>query len=168
MPVANSLDIPEQPDGIDEQTHAMPVISKAVPRILAYVSEFGDGLYDSCGGKPLYGRDLEAVCRVLDKLSGWLIWSRYHNAWWKADERGYTTDMLCAGRYLKEDAVRIARVRKMEDGSPGEVVVAAPEPEMFGLSNLMERMRARISAATRLANAAQSQDSTATPPKSGR
>jgi hypothetical protein len=154
--VANSLDIPGQPDGIHDDSRDLPVASKAIPRIRAYVTEFGDGLYDSINGAPLYGRDLEAVCRQLDQLSGWLIWSRYHNAWWKAEERGYTTDMLCAGRYQKDDAVRIAGVRKMDDGSPGEVVVAAPEPEMFGLPNLMERMRARISAATRAANVARS------------
>lgn len=152
--MSNKLDIPDQPDGIHEQSSDLPVCSKAITRIRAYVSEVGDGLYETANGAPLYGRDLEAVCRRLDQLSGWLIWSRYHQSWWKAEERGYTTDMLCAGRYLRDDALRIASVRKMDDGSPGEVVVAAPDPEMFGLSNLMERMRARISAATRLASAA--------------
>jgi hypothetical protein len=148
--------VPHQPDGIDEQddSGALPAGLRAAERINAYVSEFGDGLYDVVGGAPLYGRDLAAVARVITRADGWLIWSRYHEAWWKPNEAGYTGDMMCAGRYHREDADRIARVRTMNDGSPGEVVVKAPELELIGVPNLMEKMRGRISAATRVANKA--------------
>jgi hypothetical protein len=147
--------VPHQPDGIAElDDRTIPDATRAAERIRAYVTEFGDGLYDVTGGAPLYGRDLEAVSRAVIRSDGWLIWSRFHDAWWKPDERGYTTDMMCAGRYHRDDADRIARVRKMNDGSPGEVVVKAPELELIGEPNLMERMRGRISAATRAANKA--------------
>lgn len=148
--------IPGQPDGIDGSgdDRTYPEATRAAERINAYVSEFGDGLYDVVAGAPLYGRDLAAVARVVDRADGWLIWSRYHEAWWKPNEQGYTTDMMCAGRYLREDADRIARVRLMDDGTPGEVVVKAPELELIGEPNLMEKMRGRISAATRAANKA--------------
>lgn len=59
--------IPHQPDGIDEDdgTGALPDPVAAADRVQAYISEFGDGLYDVVGGAPLYGRDLEAVCRAV-------------------------------------------------------------------------------------------------------
>jgi hypothetical protein len=58
--------IPDQPDGIDEydDRHPMPHAQRAAERVLAYVTEFGDGLYDVVGGAPLYGRDLVAICRA--------------------------------------------------------------------------------------------------------
>ena len=146
--------LPGQPDGIDDYSNDLPSAASAAQRVLAYVGEFGDGLYDVCGGAPLYGRDLEAICRAITRNDGWLIWSRYHNAWWKPDECGYTNDMTCAGRYDRAHADRLASVRKMHDGSPGEVVVRPPEFELLAASNLMEKMRGRISAATRAANRA--------------
>jgi hypothetical protein len=147
--------VPDQPDGIDghDDDRTYPDAVRAAERINAYVSEFGDGLYDVTGGAPLYGRDLASVARVVERADGWLIWSRYHSAWWKSEKRGYTTDMMCAGRYDRATADGIARVRKMNDGTPGEVVVRAPELELIGAQNLMEKMRGRISAATRAAKA---------------
>lgn len=58
--------VPQQPDGIDEydDSHPMPDAERAAERVLAYVGEFGDGLYDVVGGAPLYGRDLVAICRA--------------------------------------------------------------------------------------------------------
>lgn len=147
--------VPHQPDGIDEyDDHRVPDAMRAAERINAYVSEFGDGLYDVTGGAPLYGRDLAAVAQVVTRNDGWLIWSRHHDAWWKPNQCGYTTDMMCAGRYHRDDADRIASVRTLDDGSPGEVVVKSPELELVGAPNLMEKMRGRISAATRTANKA--------------
>jgi hypothetical protein len=151
------LPVPHQPDGIDADDpddRTVPDAMRAAERINAYVSQFGDGLYDVVGGAPLYGRDLAALARVVTRNDGWLIWSREHDAWWKPNQCGYTTDMMCAGRYHRDDADRIARVRRMDDGSPGEVVVKAPELELIGAPNLMEKMRGRISAATRAANKA--------------
>jgi hypothetical protein len=147
-------EIPDQPDGIEDDSRDLPEAARAAVRVLAYVEQFGDGCYDVVNGAPLYGRDLEAICRAITRNDGWLIWSRYHNAWWRPDERGYTTDMTCAGRYERGHADRIAAVRKMNDGSPGEVVVRPPEFELLAALNLMEKMRGRVAAATRLAKKA--------------
>jgi hypothetical protein len=59
--------VPHQPDGIDEcdDGGTMPDVAAAAKRVRAYVTEFGDGLYDVAGGAPLYGRDLEALCRAV-------------------------------------------------------------------------------------------------------
>lgn len=60
--------VPHQPDGIEElDDGTMPDAAKAAERVRAYVTEFGDGLYDVCGGAPLYGRDLEALCRAVTR-----------------------------------------------------------------------------------------------------
>lgn len=58
--------VPQQPDGIDEYDDSTPLPDpvRAAERVRAYVSEFGDGLYNVTGGAPLYGRDLEALCRL--------------------------------------------------------------------------------------------------------
>jgi hypothetical protein len=57
----------EQPDGIDTYSQDLPDPVRAAERIRAYVSSFGDGLYDPGDGNPLYGRDLEALARGLDQ-----------------------------------------------------------------------------------------------------
>lgn len=56
---------PEQPDGINPDSRDLPTPVRAARRILAYVAMAGDGCYDVCGDRPLYGRDLEAVCRSI-------------------------------------------------------------------------------------------------------
>ncbi len=37
----------------------------------------------------------------------WVIWSRQHDAWWCANECGYTDSVLLAGVYTKERAEQI-------------------------------------------------------------
>lgn len=60
--------LPDQPDGIDGNEFALPDVVAAAVRLQAYVRAMGDGLYDVCGVEPLYGRDIEAVCRaILDR-----------------------------------------------------------------------------------------------------
>ena len=60
---------PGQPDGIHDDSRDMPDPKRAARRVLAYVAQAGDGLYDTQGGRPLYGRDLEALCRAVARTS---------------------------------------------------------------------------------------------------
>lgn len=63
--------VPHQPDGIEEvDDKTIPAPTLAAERVLAYVTEFGDGLYDVAGGAPLYGRDLVALAKALDRPCG--------------------------------------------------------------------------------------------------
>jgi hypothetical protein len=55
--------LPDQPDGIDEDSRDLPDPRRAAERVRAYICESGDGLYDVQGGAPLYARDLEALAR---------------------------------------------------------------------------------------------------------
>jgi len=41
--------------------------------------------------------------------SPYLIWSHEHSAWWGPGEHGYTPELTEAGRYTREDALRICR-----------------------------------------------------------
>ncbi|MBM0275348.1 hypothetical protein [Micromonospora tarensis] len=56
--------IPEQPDGIEDDSYDLPHPARAAERVREYISAFGDGLYDVQDGQPLYGRDLEAIART--------------------------------------------------------------------------------------------------------
>ncbi len=59
--------------------------------------------------------------------SVWMIWSNEHGAWWMPEYMGYTHDVRCAGRYTKEQALRICRWRGKPRIPPNEVKVIAPE-----------------------------------------
>lgn len=56
--------IPGQPDGITDDERRLPDPRAAAERVLAYIEATGDGLYSHVDGMPLYGRDLEALCRA--------------------------------------------------------------------------------------------------------
>lgn len=55
----------EQPDGIDEDSRDIPALARAEQRVRRYIENAGDGLYDEIDGAPLYGRDLEALTRLV-------------------------------------------------------------------------------------------------------
>lgn len=62
--------VPHQPDDIEEyDDKTIPDAERAAKRVLAYVTEFGDGLYDVVGGAPLYGRDLVAVAKAAEQIA---------------------------------------------------------------------------------------------------
>lgn len=61
--------LPEQPDGIDEDSRDYPDPRRAAERIAAFISEWGDGLVDQVGDVGLYARDLASLARfTLDTL----------------------------------------------------------------------------------------------------
>jgi len=46
---------------------------------------------------------------IKDVWSPYLIWSHEHGAWWGPGGFGYTSNMDEAGRYSREEAIRICR-----------------------------------------------------------
>ena len=58
-------EIPDQPDGIDEQSFDLPSPARAAQRVAAFIAEWGDGLIDVADGCPLYARDLEVLQRFV-------------------------------------------------------------------------------------------------------
>ncbi|MER7331773.1 MULTISPECIES: hypothetical protein [unclassified Micromonospora] len=61
---ANASQIPDQPDGISEQSRDLPDLARAAERVNEYIGVCGDGLYDVRDRQPLYARDLTALVRL--------------------------------------------------------------------------------------------------------
>lgn len=40
-------------------------------------------------------------------MNDYLVWSNEHRAWWGRDHTGYTTSLSAAGRYSRDEALRI-------------------------------------------------------------
>lgn len=57
--------LPDQPDGIEDDSPDLPDPQRAAERVRAYIEAWGDGLCDVAYGKPLYARNLEAVTRTV-------------------------------------------------------------------------------------------------------
>jgi hypothetical protein len=58
--------------------------------------------------------------------AAWLIWSHEHGGWWRPFERGYTSDLAYAGRYLHPRAYQICREANAYgwiNGLPKEVMI---------------------------------------------
>lgn len=39
----------------------------------------------------------------------YLVWSNEHTAWWRENSQGYTYEITYAGRYSREEAMRICK-----------------------------------------------------------
>lgn len=66
-----TIAVPDQPDGIEEDSHDLPDPQRAAERVSEFVSEYGDGrIYPEVAPEyvdkmpPLYARDLEALSRA--------------------------------------------------------------------------------------------------------
>ncbi|MFI2577719.1 hypothetical protein ACH5AJ_36600 [Streptomyces rochei] len=57
--------VPEQPDGIEDDSWDLPDPHRAAERVGAWIAAWGDGLIDTADGHPLYARDLEALRRAV-------------------------------------------------------------------------------------------------------
>lgn len=98
-----------------------------------------------CGTLPNYRKDVDEVRAAL--MPGlYLIWSNEHKAWWRPDSRGYTIDVAQAGRYERDDAIRIASGSR--DGwFVGEVPAEIAISEADVLAHKMQPAPKRNSAA---------------------
>jgi hypothetical protein len=51
----------------------------------------------------------------------WVVWSNVHDLYWGKYRRGYTSDLLFAGVYSREEAAAICRTRRRApNGRPAE------------------------------------------------
>lgn len=56
--------------------------------------------------------------------AAYVVWSNEHRCWWGADRCGYTTSLEHAGRYSRDDALKIcrnARGGRQFNDNPSEV-----------------------------------------------
>ncbi|MEV1013721.1 hypothetical protein AB0I89_23510 [Micromonospora sp. NPDC049801] len=63
VPLSEVTVIPQQPDGIEDDSRDLPEPAAAAERVRDYTTEFGDGILNVIDGHPLYARDLEALAR---------------------------------------------------------------------------------------------------------
>lgn len=68
------------------------------------------------------GRAIEALHRVAATARAgladeWVIFSRDHNAWWGANRSGYYLNVAEAGRYTKDEALRLTNPPNPRAGS---------------------------------------------------
>ena len=77
----------------------------------------------------------------------YLIWSNEHQAWWRPNSRGYTIHVDAAGRYEREEAIKIATGARdgwFEGEVPPEIAISEedvlahkrqPKRERIGMSS---------------------------------
>lgn len=59
------VEVPQQPDGIAEDSQDYPDPVRAAQRVNAFIADWGDGLLDQANGAPLYARDLASLARFV-------------------------------------------------------------------------------------------------------
>jgi hypothetical protein len=75
-----SDNVPDQPDGIDPDSHDLPDVAAAAERVGAFLEWFGDGLVDWAGPNarhpvaPLYARDLQVLINAARGGAKVLMW----------------------------------------------------------------------------------------------
>jgi hypothetical protein len=56
----------------------------------------------------------------------YLIWSNEHGAWWRPNSAGYTTHLVAAGQYSRDEALKICGLGRdgwHKVGAPDEIPV---------------------------------------------
>lgn len=74
------------------------------------------------------------------EVSDYVIWSNEHRAWWGPEHRGYYTHLSAAGRYSRDEALRIcvnARGGRRFNENPSEVPLLLADAEIFWTDALL-------------------------------
>lgn len=82
----------------------------------------------------------------------YVVWSNEHRAWWGPDHRGYYTKLAAAGRYSREEALKIcigARGGRQFNHNPSEVPLALEDAQRFWPDDQPEWEKARRAFDTR-------------------
>jgi hypothetical protein len=67
-------------------------------------------------------------------MSGYLIWSNEHRAWWGKNSQGYVRSVLKAGMYSRDEAIDICKNALSGSGDiPNELPVSLADADDFGL-----------------------------------
>lgn len=75
----------------------------------------------------------QAGWRLVPASEEYLVWSNQHRMWWRPGSKGYTPELAEAGRYSRDEAIKISRGgdfwRAFE--RPREVPVLASDAAML-------------------------------------
>lgn len=126
--MAEELNVPDQPDGIEETSFDLPAVEKAAERVGEYLGWWGDGLIDAAGpnaghpAAPLYARDLQALVNAARDQA--MLLRLHAEAVWTSENRLEVGDRL--GWRLIEAHEEISRLQRQL------------EFEMYGGDNFSE------------------------------
>lgn len=85
--------------------------------------------------------------RKRKRAAEYVIWSNEHKCWWAAEERGYNSCLAYAGRYDREQALKIctrARGGRQFNSNPSEVPILVSDAERFWPDDKPEWAEARM------------------------
>lgn len=71
---------------------------------------------------------------LADEDKSYLVWSNEHRAWWGPNNAGYYSALEAAGRYTRDEALKIcvqARGGRRYNENPSEVPVLLADAEVF-------------------------------------
>ena len=72
----------------------------------------------------------------------YLIWSNVHNLWWGPDSRGYTLNIDLAGKYSREEALKICALSRDGIGSnPAPDELPVPLADISETWSIYEKKR---------------------------
>lgn len=77
-------------------------------------------------------------------MTDYVVWSNEHCAWWGPNRAGYYTHLSAAGRYTRDDALRIcrgARGGREFNSNPSEVPILFIDAENFWSEKGLEEQR---------------------------
>ena len=94
-------------------------------------------------------------------MADYVVWSNEHSAWWGPDSRDYYAKLENAGRYTRDEALRIckgARGGRRHNANPTEVPLLLADAEQFWTeAGLDERRRQERDALVREIEAAEAE-----------
>jgi hypothetical protein len=80
-------------------------------RFKRLLRDAADALSTTADSFPAGGKSATAVHEMGVDANPYVVWSIEHKAWWGPNHAGYTTSLDKAGRYSREDAVKISNGR---------------------------------------------------------
>lgn len=63
--------------------------------------------------------------------ANYLVWSNEHRAWWGPNNAGYYGSIASAGRYTRDEALKICRGGRQFNDNPTEVPILLADAEEF-------------------------------------
>jgi len=80
----------------------------------------------------------------IEMTAQYVVWSNEHSAWWGPRRSGYYTHLSAAGRYDRNEAIRIcvdARGGRRFNSNPSEVPILLADAEVFWTEEGLEERR---------------------------
>lgn len=141
--------VPDQPDGIDEDSDDLPGPDRAAARVGEFVSWYGDGrVYidrvddAGTGGPPLYARDLEALRKLADGARGPMGGQPQPDTPTDPDHREANGDPVWRVRVAHSDSRLHLDVVAFTDPDNGPVVVITHGSDWVVLDDIEELVTA--------------------------